>query len=337
MKPLTRDEFRESVFSRDSHKCVICGNPAKDAHHILERRLFEDGGYYLDNGASLCEVHHIEAETTDLSVESIREACGIKTKILPAHFYKDVTYTKWGDTVLENGKRTPGELFHDESVQKILKHGNSFPLYTVFVKYPRTYHLPWSGYIGKDDKLQNNLDFFNDDIVVSLKMDGENTTLYRDYMHARSVDGRSHWTQSWVRQFHSSISHEIPEGFRFCGENLFAQHSIPYENLGSYFYLFSIWNNLNECLSWEETELYSSVLDLKMVPVIFKGRWKDKPEKIHDLWKDYDESKNEGYVIRSAKSFHYSQFRYNTAKYVRKNHVTSATHWKYDRVEQNQL
>lgn len=59
-KLLTRDIFRESVFSRDNHKCVICGNPAKDAHHIIERRLFSDGGYYIDNGASLCEEHHIK-------------------------------------------------------------------------------------------------------------------------------------------------------------------------------------------------------------------------------------------------------------------------------------
>lgn len=58
----TRDEFREKVFSRDNSLCVICGKPAKDAHHIIERRLFTDGGYYLDNGASLCETHHILAE-----------------------------------------------------------------------------------------------------------------------------------------------------------------------------------------------------------------------------------------------------------------------------------
>ena len=32
-KLLTRDEFREGVFKRDAHKCVICGEPAKDAHH----------------------------------------------------------------------------------------------------------------------------------------------------------------------------------------------------------------------------------------------------------------------------------------------------------------
>jgi len=44
---LTRDQFREAVFARDKGRCVICGAEGKDAHHIMERSLFDDGGYYL--------------------------------------------------------------------------------------------------------------------------------------------------------------------------------------------------------------------------------------------------------------------------------------------------
>lgn len=73
---LSRDVFRESTFERDKHKCVICGAKAQDAHHIIERRLWDDGGYYIDNGASLCGEHHIMAEQTTLSVEEIREKAG---------------------------------------------------------------------------------------------------------------------------------------------------------------------------------------------------------------------------------------------------------------------
>jgi len=76
---LNRDEFREGVFKRDNYKCVICGLPAVDAHHIMERRLFSNGGYFLDNGASLCEEHHLEAEMTILSTDEIRQAAGIKS------------------------------------------------------------------------------------------------------------------------------------------------------------------------------------------------------------------------------------------------------------------
>ena len=74
-KLLTRDNFRDSVFERDNHKCVFCNEKAVDAHHILERRLWKDGGYYLDNGASVCEEHHLACERTDISVEDVRIAC----------------------------------------------------------------------------------------------------------------------------------------------------------------------------------------------------------------------------------------------------------------------
>ncbi len=30
MKLLTRDEFREGVFERDNHKCVVCQEDAQD-------------------------------------------------------------------------------------------------------------------------------------------------------------------------------------------------------------------------------------------------------------------------------------------------------------------
>lgn len=70
---LSRDEFREGVFARDSNTCVHCGSPAKDAHHLIERRLWdqpgEEGGYFLDNGVSLCSDCHMLAEQTVVSVD----------------------------------------------------------------------------------------------------------------------------------------------------------------------------------------------------------------------------------------------------------------------------
>ena len=76
-KLLSRKDFRESVFKRDGFKCVFCEEKAQDAHHIMERRLFNDGGYYLDNGASVCEEHHLKCEMTLISPQEVREACNI--------------------------------------------------------------------------------------------------------------------------------------------------------------------------------------------------------------------------------------------------------------------
>lgn len=120
---MNRDQFREGVFARDNHKCVICAAPAVDAHHIIERRLFPDGGYILDNGASLCENHHLAAEMTTLSCEEIREKAGIKTVVLPPEFDPQYRYDKWGTIFVEGEERIAGPIFHDEGQQKILKRG----------------------------------------------------------------------------------------------------------------------------------------------------------------------------------------------------------------------
>lgn len=333
---LTRDKFREAVFERDNNLCVICFKPAQDAHHIIERKLWFDGGYYLDNGASLCGDCHIDAESTDLSCEEIREAIGIKNILLPDGYYSDHIYTKWGDVVLPNGNRMKGPLFNDGSVQKILQHGSNYSLYTDYVKYPRTYHLPWSEGKTDDDKTLKNCDqFIGKEVIVTEKMDGENTTIYKDYIHARSIDGRDHWSRSWVKNFQSKIGYEIPDGWRFCGENLYAKHSIKYENLDSYFYLFSIWDENNNCLDWDTTLQYAEMLDMKVVPTLYRGVWDGK--NIQALYKQSDRETMEGYVVRIVDSFNYLDFSKSVSKFVRGSHVGTNHHWMFTCSEKNEL
>ena len=119
-KLIERSSFRETVFDRDRYLCVMCSKPAVDAHHILERKLFRDGGYYLSNGASLCSKCHMDAEMTILTVEQIRSACSIKTPALPEGFGRDIIYDKWGNEVLEGRHRKPGPLFEDPGQRKAL-------------------------------------------------------------------------------------------------------------------------------------------------------------------------------------------------------------------------
>jgi len=335
-KLISRDEFRCGVFDRDNHLCVICKEAGKDAHHILERRLWEDGGYYIDNGATLCKKHHIEAEMTTLSCEDIREAAGITKIIIPDHMYGDNIYDKWGNLILSNNARVRGELFFDESVQKILAMGDVLRLFSPYVKYPRTYHLPWSS-PGKDDRMIKNVSFFEgEEVIVTLKMDGENSTLYTNYFHARSINSGSHSSQSWVKSLHAKMGYNIPEEWRVCGENLFAKHSIHYKNLESYFMTFSIWNNLNECLSWDDTVEWSELLGLKMVPVLYRGVWDEKL--IRDIHlEERDGNICEGYVVRRACSFSYGNFRKYMAKYVRAGHVITSHNWKRQSIVKNTL
>ena len=82
---LTRIEFKEQVFKRDNHKCIICNKDAADAHHIIDRSLFSDNGYYLDNGVSLCSECHIKAEQTIISCKELRTKANIQNIIYPPY------------------------------------------------------------------------------------------------------------------------------------------------------------------------------------------------------------------------------------------------------------
>ena len=62
-KKKIREKFRNAVFERDGHKCIICNNTENlDAHHITDRNEMPNGGYVVENGASLCPKCHEIAE-----------------------------------------------------------------------------------------------------------------------------------------------------------------------------------------------------------------------------------------------------------------------------------
>jgi len=205
------------------------------------------------------------------------------------------------------------------------------------VKYPRTPHLPWSQGATTDDiTLKRVYAFEGKEVVVTEKMDGENTTMYRDHIHARSLDSAHHPSRAWVKTLHGSICQDIPEGWRVCGENLYAEHSISYRNLPSYFLVFSIWTDKNECLSWQETEEWSALLGLSTVPVLYRGPFAYNT--IRNLYNPDTDSKTiEGYVVRLESGFDYKDFTKSVAKFVRKNHVQTDEHWMSKPVTANGL
>lgn len=203
-----------------------------------------------------------------------------------------------------------------------------------YYKYPRTPHLPWSPGATSDD-VWSVANFEGKRVIVTEKMDGENTTMYNDHIHARSIDSRHHESRSWVKALHQQLAHQIPQGWRLCGENCFAEHSIRYEQLPSYFLLFSIWDEENRCLSWEETVEWAQLLELVVPPVLFDGIWDEGV--IRALDERLDLALQEGYVVRTADGFDYTSFVSHVAKWVRADHVTSDTHWMHKQVVPNRL
>jgi hypothetical protein len=274
---------------------------------------------------------------TVISVENLRRAAGITHVILPSHMESDTVWDKWGNPILPSNQRLRGELFFDPQVQKILERGGVLSLFTNRVKYPRTFHLPWSDGVQGDDVILSDVSYFEGKrVIVTVKMDGENSTLYRDYFHARSIDGASHPSQSWIRRLHSEIAYDIPADWRVCGENLYAKHSIGYHNLHSYFQVFSVWNERNEALSWDDTVEWAELLGLPTVPVLYDGVWDEGL--IQSLYQPtYEGNEMEGYVVRIAEGFPYSTFRRSVAKYVRTDHVRTQNHWRNMQVISNGL
>jgi hypothetical protein len=47
-----------------------------------------------------------------------------------------------------------------------------------YIKYPRTYHVPWSEGATNDDKINKDMSsFYGKNVVITEKMDGENIVM----------------------------------------------------------------------------------------------------------------------------------------------------------------
>lgn len=209
-------------------------------------------------------------------------------------------------------------------------------------KYPRTFHLPWSDGLSGDDKRILTLDILKgNEVVVTEKLDGENTTMYNDGVHARSLDSKHHPSRVWIKAKQGELGYQIPPEYRICGENMYAKHSIHYRFLTTYFYVFGIYMG-DICLSWDDTVEFATLLGLETTPVLYRGPWDE--QKIKACWtgnsffsKDGEFDPQEGYVVRVASAFPYEKHSEYTAKFVREKHVQTSSHWMEEEVVPNLL
>lgn len=220
-------------------------------------------------------------------------------------------------------------------------------------KYPRTFHAPWTAHKTTDDKIWD-VDalveaFAGKEIVITEKLDGENTTVYSDgSFHARSIDGRMHPSRNRMVGIAKGLGAKLPSGYRLCGEYLYAEHSIRYEYLPSYFMVFGIYDETNTCLSWDTTRYVAEELEITLVPEIWRGPWEafySKHNEFTDLimmrilrqTKEASPDEIEGYVVRTTEGFHYDDLSLHCAKYVRSNHIQTDEHWMFKPVVPNRL
>ena len=198
-------------------------------------------------------------------------------------------------------------------------------------KYSRTYHFPFSEGATNDDRIQFEWKgFLSDEVVVTEKLDGENTCVKDLGVFARSHAAPT--VNPWAKNMQpiwERLKNEIGD-LEIFGENLYGIHSIEYENLPDYFFVFAIRQGDN-WLSWQEIEDYCVLFDLKTVPVLKIGHFEEKD--VFPFIKNKIElgsafgGECEGFVFRNKNAFHINDFATNVLKYVRKNHVQTNEHW----------
>ena len=201
-------------------------------------------------------------------------------------------------------------------------------------KYNRTYHLPWSPGSTNDDRISNNVEsLIGIEIVITEKLDGENTGMKDEGVYARSHAAftTSAWSRE-VRQLHKmKVEGQLGEDVFLFGENMEGIHSIEYTNLDSYFYIFGV-RDSGVWIPWYQVEEYSYLLDIPTVPVLFKGvvnTQKELKDIVDGLITKPSElgGQREGIVIRNAGTFNNEDFKDNVMKWVRAGHVNTDIHW----------
>lgn len=214
-------------------------------------------------------------------------------------------------------------------------------------KYNRTFHVPWSEGATNDDKrATDTLSLVNVPLVITEKIDGSNTSLEHDGCYARTHSSLpSHPSFDAFKALHASVKYKIPKGIQLFGEWCFAKHSISYSELPGYFLLFNVRDlTTNEPMwaSWEEVELWAQEIGVPTVPKLCEC-YVDSQD---NLWKLIEPlmkqpsccgGLREGIVVRVKDSFTDDKFSSHVLKCVRKNHVTTDTHWIHQNIITNKL
>lgn len=172
------------------------------------------------------------------------------------------------------------------------------------------------------------------DVVVTEKMDGENTTIHRDGCHARSPDSGYHASRDWMKAFAAAISPHLGATERIVGEYLFARHAIAYDALPSYFLGFALIEG-GIVAPWDITLARFGELGIESVPVLYRGPFHDGL--ISEIVSTLDFDRQEGFVLRTADAFPESEMATHIGKYVRQGHVQSDTHWTQSAIVKNRL
>lgn len=207
------------------------------------------------------------------------------------------------------------------------------------MKYPRTYHLPFSPGATSDDKRLADgwfEKYLGREVVITEKLDGENIHMNQKDCYARS-DGaptRSPWSRNiWDSRdgLYWKVKSCLGETETIFGENLYGEHSIKYDRLPFYFHLFAVSDDRG-WYSWDDVSLMANLLGIPTVPVLWRGIFNTEEslkalvEKLVQDPSVYGDTR-EGVVVRITESFPIEDFPKYVCKWIRAGHVQTDQHW----------
>lgn len=207
-------------------------------------------------------------------------------------------------------------------------------------KYPSTPHWPFSETVHRDDSVHTNPELFvGHPVVITEKMDGGNTCLYRGEVYARSVAAPS--TAGWmamVKKHHAwKLAHRMEHHYAIYGEDIYGVHTLEYDPVreSETFRVFAIRDTAMGRTWFEPWWLVEDICDrygFLTVPVVFKGQFESVDE-ITEFFRTKRAEGSalggecEGFVMRREHGFDASMFPLTVCKYVRPNHVQTDEHW----------
>ena len=87
-------------------------------------------------------------------------------------------------------------------------------------------------------------------------------------VYARTISSEAtHGSFGPIKQLAAEISYTVPHNIQLFGENMFGVHSIEYDGLTSFFYLFAALENGSDWLAWDHVTELANEIGVPTVPI----------------------------------------------------------------------
>lgn len=173
--------------------------------------------------------------------------------------------------------------------------------------------------------------------IVTIKIDGENSSIYYDgTFHIRSINSKSPSKDGRAKAWASMIAPILcAEGYhRLVFENCYDQHSIhyvkPFNPLHAFYQTILITKMVGDeetVIPYEESSTFCQNYGIATTPIVCIA---DGERTVSDYAQLINTKYQEGLVFRNPASFPLENLHQSIVKWVRRGHVQTDQHWRYD-------